>query len=266
MSQYILPHDLTGEKQRLKLMSELLDPLHRSCIEQVGLQAGWRCLEVGCGNGSISEWLAARVAPRGHVVASDIDLSYVANLAAPNLEVRQLNILEDPVEQGTYDLVTARAVLHHLHFPGKAIQRMVSALKPGGVFLSIEPDMLPATATEPESLRGFWHGWFQWAASVGIDYFIGRKLPSLLVGSSLGTVSAEGRTTLYNGGSSWAVYWLNTLRELRSRLIDSGHITETLMSEVEKFYSDPSFWTSGITFVAAWGRKTITTGARADID
>jgi hypothetical protein len=40
MSQYILPLDLTGEKQRLKLMSELLDPLHRSCIEQVGLQAG----------------------------------------------------------------------------------------------------------------------------------------------------------------------------------------------------------------------------------
>jgi hypothetical protein len=40
MSQYILPLDLTGEKQRLKLMSELLDPLHRSCIEQVGLQVG----------------------------------------------------------------------------------------------------------------------------------------------------------------------------------------------------------------------------------
>jgi SAM-dependent methyltransferase len=95
---------------------------------------------------SVFRW----VAPRGHVVASDIDLSYIANLAAPNLEVRQLNILEDPVEQGTYDLVTARAVLHHLHFLEKAIQRMVAALKPGGVFLSIEPDMLPATAAEPE--------------------------------------------------------------------------------------------------------------------
>jgi tRNA A58 N-methylase Trm61 len=89
MSQYILPHDLTGEKQRLRLMSELLDPLDRSCIERLGLQAGWRCLEVGCGNGSISEWLASRVGPSGHVVASDIDLRYIAGLAATNLEVRK---------------------------------------------------------------------------------------------------------------------------------------------------------------------------------
>ncbi len=52
---------------------------------------------------------------------------------------------EDAVEEDAYDLVTARAVLHHIQSPEKAIQRMLAALKPGGVFLSIEPDMLPAT-------------------------------------------------------------------------------------------------------------------------
>src|SRR5690348_7676729 len=114
MSHYILPHDLAGEKQRLKLMSELLDPLHRSQIERLGLHPGWPCLEVGCGNGSISEWLASRVTTDGHVVASDIDLSYISGLAAPNLEVRRVNIIEDAVEHDAYDLVTARAVLHHV--------------------------------------------------------------------------------------------------------------------------------------------------------
>ncbi len=255
MNQYILPHNLTGERQRLGLMSELLDPLHRSHIERLGLQAGWRCLEVGCGNGSTSEWLAGRVAPGGHVVASDMDTRYIAGLVVPNLEVRQLNILEDAVEQGAYDLVTARAVLHHIQSPEKAIQRMLAALKPGGVFLSIEPDMLNATAAEPESLRAFWQGWFQWTNSVRIDYFIGRKMPSLLVGLTLEAVAAEGHTALYNGGSHWATYWLETLKELRPRLIESGYITEILMSEFESLYSDPHFWTSAITFIAAWGRK-----------
>src|ERR1700691_1619534 len=98
MNEYILPHNLVGEQQRLALMSELLDPLHRSHIEQLGLRPGWRCLEVGCGNGSVSEWLAGRVAPGGHAVASDLDLRYIANLNVRNLEVRQLNILEDSVE------------------------------------------------------------------------------------------------------------------------------------------------------------------------
>src|ERR1700693_3290509 len=35
MNKYILPHDLAGEKQRLRLMSEMLDPLHRSHIEKL---------------------------------------------------------------------------------------------------------------------------------------------------------------------------------------------------------------------------------------
>jgi len=265
MSQYILPHDLTGEQQRLRLMSELLDPLDRSCIERLGLQAGWRCLEVGCGNGSISEWLASRVGPGGHAVASDIDLRYIAGRAATNLEVRQLNIVEDAVEPGAYDLVTARAVLHHIQSPEKAIQRMVEALKPGGVFLSIEPDMLPATAAEPESVRTFWRGWFEWSVSVGIDYSIGRKMPLLLAGLNLETVTAEGHTALYNGGSPWAVYWLKTLQELRPRLIQSGHITEKLISEFENLYSDPRFWTSAITFIAVSGRKTMANAAKANI-
>jgi SAM-dependent methyltransferase len=128
MNQYILPHNLAGERQRLGLMSELLDPLHRSHIEQLGLQAGWRCLEVGCGNGSMSEWLANRVAPGGHVVATDIDTRYIASLVVPNLEVRQLNILEDAVEDCAYDLVTARAVLHHIESPEKAVRRMLGVL------------------------------------------------------------------------------------------------------------------------------------------
>ena len=53
-------------------MSALLDPMHRSCIEKLGLKPGWRCLEVGCGNGSISQWLAGVVGPDGLAVASDI--------------------------------------------------------------------------------------------------------------------------------------------------------------------------------------------------
>jgi hypothetical protein len=32
MSEYILPHQLAGERQRLELMSQLLDPLHRRAI------------------------------------------------------------------------------------------------------------------------------------------------------------------------------------------------------------------------------------------
>jgi SAM-dependent methyltransferase len=146
-------------------------------------------------------------------------------------------------------------MLHHIPTPERAVQRMIAALKPGGVFLSIEPDFLPATAAAPDSMRAFWRRWLAWSASVGIDYFIGRRMPSLLASMNLVAVAAEGHTVLYNGGSPWATYWLETVKELQPKLLESGHLTEQLMSEFNRHYVDSHFWASAITFIAAWGRK-----------
>jgi SAM-dependent methyltransferase len=73
MADYVLPHELKGERDRLALMSALLDPFEITHIARLGVGPGWRCLELGCGNGSIAKALAQRVAPTGRVVASDID-------------------------------------------------------------------------------------------------------------------------------------------------------------------------------------------------
>ena len=255
MPGYILPHNLAGERHRLALMSELLDPLERAHIERLGLRPGWRCLEVGCGNGSIAQWLATRVAPTGHVVVSDLDITYVAGLQLPCLEVRRLDVLNDAIEDATYDFVVARAMLHHISDPQQALRRMLAALKPGGVLLSIEPDMLPCTVAGPEPLRTFWQGWLQWSAGAGIDYFIGRKIATSLDSLGLQDVAGEGHTPLFNGGSPWAGYWIETFQELRPSLLESGHITEEALAQIDAHYRDPHYWTSVITFTANWGRK-----------
>jgi ubiquinone/menaquinone biosynthesis C-methylase UbiE len=117
MPKYVLGHDLKGEGTRLALMSQLLDPMHRRCIDALGVaRPGARTLEVGCGNGSISAWLAERVGPGGKAVAVDLDISLV-DVRGPNLELRQGDIVAGPVEPGTFDLVTARAVLHRVSDP-----------------------------------------------------------------------------------------------------------------------------------------------------
>ena len=257
MAGYVLPHQLSGERQRLALMSALLDPIEIAHIARLGVAPGWRCLELGCGNGSIALGLAKRVAPTGQVVASDIDLRYVAELRAPCLEVRQIDVLHDPLEEAAYDFVVARALLHHLTPARTALERMVKALKPGGVVLSIEPDMLPCTVALPESMHSFWRGWLQWSADAGIDYFIGRRISSWLDALGLEQVSGEGYTAQFNGGSPWATYWTETMRELAGPLLKSGHVTENMLREFHAAYQDPHCWTSVITFTAKWGRKLV---------
>jgi SAM-dependent methyltransferase len=252
MSEYVLDHHQEGERERLALMSRLLDPMHRGHIERLGVGPGARTLEVGCGNGSVSAWLARRVAPGGRAVAVDLDLS-LADADVPGLEFRQGDIVAGPVQPLDFDLVTARAVLHHVSDAEAAVVNLVASARPGGAVLLIEPDFLPVSVAEPE-VRAFWDGWLAWSRGQGIDYFIGRRLPAMLSGLGLEEVGATAETAHYNGGSAWAVYWRQTVAELRPRLVASGKLDDRLIDTFLARCADPAWWTQTIAFTAAAGR------------
>jgi SAM-dependent methyltransferase len=253
MPEYVLDHHQEGERERLALMSRLLDPMHRGQIERLGVGSGARTLEVGCGNGSVSAWLAGRIAPGGRAVAVDLDLS-LAIADVPGLELRQADILAGPVEPGDFDLVTARAVLHHVADAEAAVVNLVASARPGAAVLLIEPDFLPATVAEPPEVRAFWKGWLAWSRGQGIDYFIGRRLPAMLSRLGLQDVEATAQTAHYNGGSGWAVYWRQTVIELRARLVASGKLDDRLIDTFLARCADPAWWTQTIAFTAAAGR------------
>lgn len=205
MAEYVLDHHLEGERARLALMSRLLDPMHRRHIESLAVGPGARALEVGCGNGTISAWLAGRVGPSGRVVAFELDLSLV-EVRAPRLELRQGDIVAGPVDAGGFDFVTARAVLHHVTDVEAAIRNLAASLAPGGSILLIEPDFLPVSIAEPPAVRAFWDGWLAWSRDQGIDYHLGRTLAPRLAAVGLEQVAGTAETAVYNGGSPWAAY------------------------------------------------------------
>ena len=253
MSEYVLDHHQEGERERLALMSRLLDPMHRYHIERLGVGPGARTLEVGCGNGSVSAWLAGRVAPGGRAVAVDLDLSLVV-ADVPGLELRRADILTGPVEPRGFDLVTARAVLHHVADAEAAVVNLDASALPGGALLLVEPDFLPVTVAEPPEVRAFWEGWLAWSRGEGIDYFIGRRLPAMLSRLGLKDVEAVAETAHYNGGSAWASYWRQTVIELRARLVASGELDDRLIGTFLARCADPAWWTQTIAFTAASGR------------
>ena len=253
MGKYVLDHHLEGEAARLALMSRLLDPTHRRLLESLGIGEGTRALEVGCGNGSISAWLAERVGPGGHVVAVDLDLSLV-DVEAPDLELRVGDIVAAPVDPGTFDIVTARAVLHHVIDADAAIRNLVAGLAPGGGILLIEPDFLPVSVAEPPDVRAFWDGWLAWSRDQGIDYHIGRTLAPRLAAAGLEQVAGTAETAVYPGGSPWADYWTDTIVELRDGLVASGRLDDRLIDAFLAHCADPAWWTQTIAFTAVAAR------------
>jgi SAM-dependent methyltransferase len=167
--------------------------------------------------------------------------------------LRNTDIVAGPVERGAFDLVTARAVLHHVADARAAIANMAASLKAGGGLLLIEPDFLPVSVAEPPEVRAFWDGWLGWSRERGIDYHIGRTLVPRLASLGLANISGTAETAIYSGGSSWADYWIETITELRGDLISSGKLDEALVDRFLACCAESNWWTQTIAFTAVHG-------------
>ena len=110
------------------------------------LQQGMRVLDCGCGPGSITFGIAARIGP-GSVVGVDMDESQVrlaaANAAArgaANVSFRTGSAYGLPFADASFDAVFSHALLEHLSQPVKALREFQRVLRPGGVAGVCAPD------------------------------------------------------------------------------------------------------------------------------
>jgi SAM-dependent methyltransferase len=175
-------------------------------------------------------WLTQQVGESGHVVATDIDLTYLKRLNVPNLEVREHNILEDSPDAlglGSFDLVCSRLMLFWL--AGKqetAIQRMVQCLRPGGWLVDEDGDwgtIAPVDPSHPFSAR--YHGAYragEWWTERGYDPTFGRKVSVLFERCGLENIHHEVTAEVVSGGSPWAQWWQQTLEAIRGWELADG--------------------------------------------
>lgn len=111
-------------------------------LDNLAVAPGWLCLEVGGGSGSVAGWLSQRVGAQGQVVVTDINTRFLTGLTAPNIEVREHDIVNAELEKDHYDLAHTRLVLLHIPEQERAIDRIISALRPGGLVPFEEFDAL----------------------------------------------------------------------------------------------------------------------------
>src|SRR5437764_7055243 len=95
-ADYGLDNAWQNARARLASIEEWLDPGTISHLRARGIGAGWRCLEVGGGGGSIARWLCAQVRPGGQVVATDRDTRLLERLPEPNLRGERHDVAGEP--------------------------------------------------------------------------------------------------------------------------------------------------------------------------
>lgn len=257
-ARYMLDNAGKEASARFPALSATFDAGTIRHLQELGVAPGWHCLEVGAGGGSIAAWLAARVAPNGYVLVTDIDTRFLETLTLPHTEVRRHDIATDPLPQGAFELVHSRLVLQHVQGRELALQRMIAALKPGGWLIDEEYDT--SVAPDPQVFPGEVLTQTHIAAArileaYGADRRFGRRLFGRLRALGLIDVRAEGRTFMWPHGSAGASLARANYQQLRSSLIAEGYLTPQEFDRDIRRFDDPDFLMPSPVLWAVWGRR-----------
>ena len=117
-------------------------------IQRSGIRKGMRVLEVGCGSGAYTTFVARTVGEEGKVYALDIQPEMLQQLehklAKPededikNIELVNSSAYDLPFDDGSLDLAYMVTVLQEIPDRSKALQQVRRVLKPGGILAVTE--------------------------------------------------------------------------------------------------------------------------------
>jgi ubiquinone/menaquinone biosynthesis C-methylase UbiE len=130
----------SGYRRRIQPLAQL--------IERSGIKRGMHVLDLGCGSGAFTPFIARVVGEKGKVYAFDIQADMLRQLenklAKPeNKDIKNIKLIggnayELPFEDNSLDLVNMVTVLQEIPDRNKALQQVKRVLKPGGVLAVTE--------------------------------------------------------------------------------------------------------------------------------
>lgn len=257
---YLLDNQSAEAGTRFDALARIFDPSTFRHIDNLGIEPGWRCWEVGAGGTSVPRWLSQRAGPEGYVLATDIDVSWLNQATGPNVEVRQHDVARDAPPDGSFDLVHARLVLVHLVDRDAALRSMIEVLRPGGWLLVEDADpalqplsCLDAQTPEEELANRLRQGFRALMAQRGVDLAYGRKLPRLLRRAGLTDVAADGYFPV--ALPACAPLETATIQLIRDQLIANDIATS---EEIDRHLANVAAGRLDLSqppMISAWGRR-----------
>jgi len=256
----------SGEDQleftRLQAIEAEFDPASRRRLYATGLTAGWRCLEVGPGAGSLMQWMGERVGPSGHVVALDLTTKFLPARCPDHIEIRQGDIRTASLLPQSFDLIHARYVLIHLPDYEVALAQMLAALKPGGWIVLEEPDFSAARgiageAAQLEAMRHINQAILRMYESRGMDAALGRAVLPLLQTRGLCELAMEYESPVSAGGSGLAKMMAMSAQQLREKYLATGIVTDADLQRYRHMADDPQSRAVYYATAAVTGRKKL---------
>ncbi len=252
-----------GEVERLRLQAEAMAPDAAAMLDRIGVSAGWRCLEIGCGPGGITSLMSERVGSSGRVVGLDMDAEFLElarSKAAPNTEFRQGDAYNSGLAPDSFDLVHMRFVASTAGQPERLIAEAKRLARPGGTVALQEPDGTTLKCYPPhpawDTLQRVLMDTF---AGVGADLALAHKLYAMLRASGLEDVQYRPFIVGVRSTDPMVDYLPSTVESLRGTvarlaLIADAELDQAL-ADCRAHLARPDTVFTMYTVAQVWGRK-----------
>ncbi|NML54613.1 methyltransferase domain-containing protein [Streptomyces sp. R302] len=255
---YVFDNDSPHSARHHASLEGALDPLTLGHLREAGVTPGMDCLEIGAGAGSVSHALLRLVTPGGTVTATDIKPGRIA--PAPGLTVLAHDVVTDPLPEAAYDLVVARLVLQHLPERQAVLDRLVRALRPGGLLqidefdAGHEPCLLAPSPQDARLYERFTTARTDLMRAAGGDPTWGRRAPAALREAGLTGLRIRPHVLVRAPGTPALGLQLHHLDHLAPRLLDAG-FTPAELDRLGALMRDPGFAAATGVLYSVQGRR-----------
>jgi SAM-dependent methyltransferase len=246
------------------VLNRVVGPTTNDLLARLGVAAGWRCLDVGCGGGDVTVTLAELADP-APVVGIDVDVPQLdiarhdaAGSGRTNVEFRAVDAMTCDTEvHERFDLVYARFLLTHLPEPATAVASMVKLLRPGGIVAVEDIDIAAQFCSPPSSAFDCYSEWYTAAHRArGGDPTIGRRLPRMLIEAGIENVAMNVVQPAGLHGDITQIAPL-TLANTRQPIVELGIASDSeideALAELDALAQEPATAQSMPRIVQAWG-------------
>jgi SAM-dependent methyltransferase len=236
-------------------------------LDQIPVQTGWQCVDLGCGPRGILGALARRVGPSGSVVGLDTDPAQLAAAGEfakasgyTNVSLAEGDAYATGLPRASFDLVHARFMLTPLGREEALLKEMVALARPGGTVALQESDSSSYISDPPQPawdrLRELTVAAF---ALGGGEYDTGRHLYGILRRAGLENIHVRPAVLALPDGHPFRRWPLQSVGALRTRMIEWGLTTEaeleSLLAAGEEIANDDDIFLLSFMVVQAWGQK-----------
>jgi SAM-dependent methyltransferase len=252
-------NDDPQEALQLKLLADMQDEHTTDVLARAGIAAGWRCLDIGPGAGTVTAWMANQVRPGGHVTALDLDPCHVQS--GEDVTIRCDDVRTARLPDEYFDLIHVRLVLMHLPERETVLDRLVDALKPGGLLVVSDWDatrrdwLLYAPAERVAAVfDAFQEGLLGVLEERGADLGWARRAPLTMRAAGLVELETVVHSRLWAGGESGCMLHMSIAGQLRTELLARG-LTSQQLDLLDEAMLHPATLAYGYWMFTTIGRR-----------